>query len=232
MSREKKVHNYIERDSTPQQEENWKKIQERIQSSEIPVTFANDTVVDSNRGGVVTLSRRKKIVISFASCVLIGLAILLTCLLLLGNQSKVRYRTAEDYIAEETSITLKEYSAAKNNEILYLDWYSETELCEDRLYRLKDTDEIICIRESILDMDTGYIVNIGVTDNLTEIDFFDSYKTICVTERVIEDVKIKLGNSDFCVYAKFETKGYQYYLEVSDTIDSDIIIGYIEQLLA
>ena len=67
MSREKKVHNYIERDSTPQQEENWKQIQARIQSSEMPVTFANDTEVNSNRGGVVTLSRRKKIVISFAS---------------------------------------------------------------------------------------------------------------------------------------------------------------------
>lgn len=232
MSREKKVHNYIERDSTPQQEENWKQIQARFQSSEIPVNFTTDTEVDSNCGGVVTLSRRKKIVISFASCVLIGLAILMTCLLVLGNQPKVRYRTAKDYITEETNITLKDYSATKKNEILYLDWYSETELCEDRLYRLKNTDEIICFRESILDMNTGYVFNIGVTDNLTEIDLFDSYKTICVTERVIEDVKIMLGNSDFCVYAKFETKGYQYYLEVSDTTDSDIIIGYIEQLLA
>ena len=156
----------------------------------------------------------------------------MTCLLVLGNQPKVRYRTAKDYITEETNITLKDYSATKKNEILYLDWYSETELCEDRLYRLKNTDEIICFRESILDMNTGYVFNIGVTDNLTEIDLFDSYKTICVTERVIEDVKIMLGNSDFCVYAKFETKGYQYYLEVSDTTDSDIIIGYIEQLLA
>ena len=232
MSREKKVHKYIERDSTPQQEENWKQIQARFQSSEIPVNFTTDTEVDSNCGGVVTLSRRKKIVISFASCVLIGLAILMTCLLVLGNQPKVRYRTAKDYITEETNITLKDYSATKKNEILYLDWYSETELCEDRLYRLKNTDEIICFRESILDMNTGYVFNIGVTDNLTEIDLFDSYKTICVTERVIEDVKIMLGNSDFCVYAKFETKGYQYYLEVSDTTDSDIIIGYIEQLLA
>ncbi|MCI9010702.1 MAG: hypothetical protein HFE27_05985 [Clostridia bacterium] len=232
MSREKKVHNYIERDSTPQQEENWKQIQARIQSSEMPVTFANDTEVNSNRGGVVTLSRRKKIVISFASCVLIGLAILMTCLLVLGNQPKVRYRTAKDYITEETNITLKDYSATKKNEILYLDWYSETELCEDRLYRLKNTDEIICFRESILDMNTGYIVNIGVTDNLTEIDLFNTHKTVCVNEVLIDDINVYLGNDGFNDYAKFETKGYQYYLEVSDTTDSDIIIGYIEQLLA
>lgn len=232
MSREKKVHNYIERDSTTQQEENWKQIQARIQSSEIPVNFANDTEVDSNRGGILTLSRRKKIVIAITAFFLFAATVLLTCLLILDNKPNTRYCTVVDYTTKTSDTTIKVFSKQNDLELLYFNWYDETEFCKDIIFELKDNKEIISISESMLDMNTGYFVTLGFTDNRTEIDFYNTHKTVCVNEVLVGDINVYLGNDGFNDYAKFETKGYQYYLEVSDTTDSDIIIGYIEQLLA
>ena len=232
MSREKKVHNYIERVSTPQQEENWKQIQARVQSSEIPVNFTTDTEVDSNRGDVVTLSRRKKIVISFATFFLLAATVLLTCLLLLDNKSNTRYCTVEDYTSELSNLTIKEYAQLNNKYILYFDWYNITENSSNIVFELIESKEIISISETMMDMETGYSVTLSFTDNKTEIDFFAIYDTVCISDANINNVNVKWGVGTFRSYVKFEYQGYKYYLEVDDTLEQDFLLNYVEQLLA
>ena len=115
--------------------------------------------------------------------------------------------------------------------MLYFDWYAETDYLKNHIWQLKDTQEIICIREEIVDINTGCIVNISVVEADIEIDALGS------DEQTDRQAEIKGVNVDWRytvnkASANFEYEGYKYYLRVKEPFEENYILTLVEELLS
>ena len=64
-----------------------------------------------------------------------------------NDDNKGRYFTSQSYEIVATQSTLKEYAQEIGKDLLYFDWYAETDHFKDRAWRLNDTQELICFQE-------------------------------------------------------------------------------------
>ncbi len=126
---------------------------------------------------------------------------------------------------------MKEYSIQNNNEILFFDWYLDTDFHESIITELIETKEIICLEETMTDMETGYNVTLKVTDTSTYIDFLDAYEELFVNEQYVSEIRVEWGGSTFNAYARFEYNNYRYYLEIPNALEPSVTLEYVEQLL-
>ncbi len=228
MSIESEFHSLIEQQDSEGKRKVWDKINGNIGAE---TNFIDDAVQVSNNALSIN---PKKIYIS-AYCVLAALAVVALILILTskpGNPAgDVRFCSAADYSVNETTQTLKDYSQETNKDLLYFDWYEETEYLNDKVVRLNSDNEIICFMEEISDIESGYLIRIDVTDNLTVLDFLENFESSCPNSHTIDDIEIIWGVSEFGANAKFEYKSHIYYLSISDVIEEDYFIYLIEQLI-
>ena len=130
----------------------------------------------------------------------------------------------------EVQYTLKEYAQEIGESLLYFDWYEETEGLKDYAWQLKDTQEIICYNEEIIDINTGCMVYLFVIQaNTTIEDFFGDEETDRKSQ--IDGVEIDWKKDLFTAYANFAYEDYKYYVRVDDPIDENHILDLVEELL-
>ena len=142
-----------------------------------------------------------------------------------------RYCTQAEYTADETTMTLKEYSLENDGKILYFDWYENLDNLESFSYSLNSTKEVIAFREELLHSDTGFFITLYVTDNHTELEELDNFKNTCLETTNVKNVEIKYAYGKSGGYSMWEYNGYRYYMESYDVPTLEYTLGLIEELL-
>lgn len=243
MSRESKFHKLIEKQNTEEKEAFWKKLESRLESErDIDNVECGGEVLVMSKNRTNTTRRNLLIVVSVFMA--LALAICLTFCIVkpfdktAGEDSKneiekpddKRYCTVNDYSTEISKITIKQYAADKNLELLYFDYYEQSEYYADTQYVLSETQEVICLQEEMYDMNYAHI-NLYVTDDKTELDVLKSFENHYGSMTEINSVKISYGDNDGTSYAKFTFKKHVYYINVQDAPEDGYILGLLETLL-
>lgn len=228
MSKERKFHELIEQQNREEKDAVWAKLQQKEteRRQEKPVSALPKARSFSWRKWV-------PIVASSLVAVVIG-AFSIWGFLSLKNadneDNKGRYFTGQSYETVEVQYTLKEYAQEIGKSLLYFDWYAEAEGLKNYAWRLKDTQEVICFQEEIIDINTGCLIYMFVRESNTEIEDFSADEE---TDRKseINGVQVDWRYSKFKANAKFIYEDYAYYLRVDEPIDENYILGLVEELL-
>lgn len=235
MSLENDFHKLIESQNKQGKEELWKKIECNLQEEE-PVNVENE-------GEVLVLSKNHRFfntrnIIIFFSVLLVfvvGLILIFNFCLVKKPDGEIekpddrRYCSINDYDSNEVNITVKQYATENNLQLLYFD-YELMLFTSDLHYKLKDTGEIVCLQEDLIDSQGAYIVYY-ITDNKTDIDVVHSFAGLSDQETAIQSTKIKYGFMASESYANFEYQGYCYYLKITDAPSDGYILELVETLL-
>ena len=161
MSRASKFHKLIEEQNPEEKKALWKRLESRIESER---EFDN---IESE-GEVLVMSRsrtdttRRNILIIVAAFMAVVLALCVTLFVVKpfnsnsaedgDNKNEIekpddkRYCTVNDYSTEISKITIKQYAADNNLELLYFDYYEQSEYYADTQYVLSETQEVICLQ--------------------------------------------------------------------------------------
>lgn len=227
MSKEKKFHALIEQQNREKKVKAWNAISDKINEG-------NDVEAVHNHGAAVAAMKKRTLIPLSAVAAILFMAICLTLIFLLPGNKKLKYRfcNSDDYSFVSTEETLREYSLRTGKPLLFFDWYDMTVSCFSDVVELDATKEIICFRETMLDMNRFLFVTLYVTDNRTEIDFLESYKSKCDSTFLLNNITVEWGKGNSIGYAKFEYEGFRYYLEIQADSTGELISNYVAELLS
>lgn len=225
---EKDFHNLIEQGNDGKKKKSLQVVQSRIEQDIV----IENTNVGSNSAALL---RSKKYIIPITSAfVLIIALILFLSLYDWGRKDNLfRFYSREDYSLVETDITLKEYSQQNTLDLLYFDWYADTEFCSDVIYKTNQSEEVICFREKIVDNDFENIIILYVVEKDVQIDFLTIYETACTSEYVSDTgVSLLWGGDATNVFATFILGDFRYYLQIDNIVgETEEILMYAETLI-
>ena len=227
MSKERKFHEFIEQQNREEKDAVWAKLQQKEaeREQEKPAPVLPQPRSFSWRKWTPILAS------SFAAVVIGGFAMWGFLSLKEGNNdNKGRYFTGQSYETVEVQYTLKDYAQEIGESLLYFDWYEETEYLKNYALQLKDTQEIICYNEEIIDINTGCKVYLFVIQADITIENF-SVEEETDRNSEIKQVQIDWSYSRFNAYANFEYEDYKYYLSIDEPMDENHILDLVEELL-
>lgn len=224
MSKERKFHELIEQQNREEKDAVWAKIQQKEAERGVSINPPSRS-----------FSWRKWMPIAASSLAVVVIGVFATWgFLSLNNgpseDNKGRYFDTQSYEIVNTQRTLKDYAQAIGKNLLYFDWYAEIDGLEDYVWQLKDSQEIICFQEEIIDINTGCKVEIFVTEADIEIEDF-SFDEESSKESEVNGVKTNWRYTRFSAFANFEYEDYTYYLRVKEPLDENYILGLVEELL-
>ena len=226
MSREREFHEWIEQQNREEKDAVWAKIQrkeaERAQKDATPLPKAR------------SFSWKKWAPIAASSLAVLVVGVFATWGFLSlkeDDDNKGRYFTGQSYEPVEAQYTLKEYAQGIGENLLYFDWYEETEDLKDYAWQLTDTQEVICFQEEMIDINTGCRIYMYVMESNITIEGF-SVEEETDRKSEINGIQIDWRYSRFNAYAHFIYDDYKYYLRVDEPIDENYILDLIETLLA
>ena len=218
--REKDVHKLIEEQNPEAKQRIWEKVRTELNLGDLqygPATKAT-----------AKMQPWKWSVIAVALICVITLSIVLP-LTLQGGGS--RFCDIEQYTREPLGQTLKEYFAANNKNLLYVDWYGNAEdVVTDYAYIKGNKSDIVYLQEFIVNGETGENITLTITDNKTRVDVLELY-FICPQEKNVQGIVVNFGADSRTTRAKFEYKGYVYYLETTVRNGQELITNVIEDML-
>lgn len=152
--------------------------------------------------------------------------------LTLGGE-KVRYCTATQYVVKDLGQTLKDYSAAHDNNLLYVDWYDVAEDSTAEYGHITDNEnDIVFFKEWFINGETGEELTLSSTDNKTRVDIFNTF----YEDSGNADTNIK-GNimhwrvSEMRTLATFQYNKNIYYLELNVGNAQERLTEIIEGML-
>lgn len=230
MSKEKDFHKLIRQQNVDEKESAWNRIEQ--QNEEVVIELG--TVLGKKR-----FFSKKNIILICSAIFFLILAVTIIIITLPNNQGNdvgdgtgngtiddKRYCEFSDYYVVESELSIEQYSDANNLQILYFKDYAECEYYTDYVYKLKSSDEIICLNEELMNQD-GYIISQHVTDSKTEIDFLNIYTNICTNTTTINSIEVKWGTSTGSAYARFAYKNFKYFLKIDELTE----INYLTELI-
>lgn len=228
MSKERKFHKLIEQQNRKEKDAVWARLQQKEaeREQEKPVSALPKARSFSWRKWV-------PIVASSLVAVVIGAFATWEFLSLKNNgneDNKGRYFNSQSYEIVDTQLTIKDYSLEMGKSLLYFDWYEETDFCKDKVWQLKDTQEIICFEEEIIDINTGCLVNMFVIQADIEIENL-SFVEDTDKKSELQGVEVDWRYTKFRAYATFEYEDYAYYVRVEEPMDENHILALVEELL-
>ena len=227
MSKERKFHELIEQQNREEKDAVWAKIQQK--EAEMGI----NTVSVTPKARSFSWRKWAPIVASSLVAVVIGAFAAWKFLSLQneGNEdNKGRYFTNQSYEIVDTQRTIKDYVQETGKNLLYFDWYEETDFFKDKVWQLKDTQEIICFEEEIVDINTGCMVYVFVIQADIEIEDF-SFAEETDSKNEIKGIQIDWQYLRFRAYANFEYEDYAYYVRVEEPMDENHILALVEELL-
>ena len=225
MSKEDKIHEWIESQNSERKQRHLEKLQTELGiQTEIPQPKLRKRFFTRKLVAICS---------SAAVTIVITLSLVLYFTVFHPNPTpteKSRYCTQEDYTVSKTTMTLKEYGEQEEKNLLYFDWYDSADEIVSSIYALNDTAEIIAFEEEIVNGNTGNIARLGVTDNHTEIEEFTPYKNNCKRQTKIDTVTVfwEYNRSDGQMYWEYE--GYKYYLTIMGPSTSDEAFALVAEL--
>ena len=222
MSRERKFHELIEEQNREEKDAVWAKIQQKDEP--IPV---------SSKSRSFSWGKWTPILASSLAAVVIGVFAtwgFLSWQNKPNDDNKGRYFNSQSYEKVNTQRTLKDYAQEVGKNLLYFNWYEETDYLKNQVWEVKETQEIICYSEEIIDINTGCAIYIFVMEADTEIEgFLADEETDQKSE--VDGVEIDWYYSKYKSNANFVYEDYKYYLRVDDPIDENYILDLVAELL-
>lgn len=185
--------------------------------------------------------KRKKIlsrVFSFATAFVLIVTLAIVLPIVLHNDSGeevIRYSDLGVLKSERLNCTLIEYYGehypSGTQMPLCLDRY---EYAEDiftwRYYEEGKQSETVYLYESFMDIDVGYFIQLSVMRNNIIIDAFDEKLSVNESTQ-IDNIQILYRLEKEHNIAKFEYKGYKYYLELDDEVEKDFLMSLISSMI-
>ncbi len=221
MSIERDFEKLVIEHNPEQKKASWQKIQKMLEEDE------QETVADIEFGNTLAKSffsnRRNIIIIVSSALVLLTAAILMLVFLLPEPLPPKRYCAMGDYYIVSSDISIKEYS--EQNE-LSLFYFEDSEYAVYEHYKLKDDDEIICLKEELSDEDGNYI-SYYITDKNTEIDILTNYSNLCINKINVKTVDVNWVVHMNTTLITFNQGDWNYYINIDNIVEQD----YVENLL-
>lgn len=221
MSIERDFEKLVIKQNPEQKKASWQKIQKMLEEDE------QETVADIEFGNTLAKgffsNRRNIIIIVSSALVLLTAAILMLVFLLPEPLPPKRYCAMGDYYIVSSNVSIKEYSEQNDLSLFY---FEDSEYAVYEHYKLKDDDEIICLKEEIADEDGNYI-SYYITDDNTDIDILTNYNEACIYLLEINDIEVKWGYHMNNSLVFFTYNNWNYYLSIENIVEQD----YVENLL-
>ena len=179
-----------------------------------------------------TKKRRKKIltgILSVATAIIVVLAIVLP-IVLQPQDDEIRYSDTDVLIPDALGCNLKEYYLSHNLSLLYLDWYENAgDLHTFRYYEEGKENDTVYFNEKFTDNNTRYTIILSVMKRNVVVERLDS-KAVEYKITNIGDTKISYVLTKKSSIAKFEYKGYKYYLEIDAGVTFEFLVQTIESM--
>ena len=241
MSKERKFHQLIEQ----QNREEKDRVLAKLQQKEAERLATQKQTEETKFSQIPVLPKatpfpwRKWAAVAASSLAVIFLGVFATVNFFpfesnIDNSSSVqgdRYFTVLSYETVETQTTLKEYSQENGKDWLYFDWYDETDYLKNNVWQLKDTQEVICFKEEMVDINTGCMVHLFVIEATTRLESFSLDESTNL-EANIQGTEIDWSITEDKAYANFVYDGYRYYLRIQDPMDENYVLSLVEELLS
>lgn len=178
-------------------------------------------------------SSKKKTVKWTVIATVILCAVTLSIVLPLALQGDgVRYCNEGSYVVESLGQTVKEYTAAHGNKLLYVDWYDISDETETKCGRLiKNRDDIIFFEERFVNSETGESLKLSITDNKTKVDKYERFNLYC-EDFMVDNIKVSWKNaSTRSTIAIFEYNKNVYYLQIDEADATERLAEIIREML-
>lgn len=213
-------------------EEIYQQIEEYSEEASAFYERSHEQVETSIVKHAQTKKRRKKFftgILSVATVIIVTLAVVLP-IVIQPQEREIRYNNLDELVQEALDCNLKEYCLTHNQKLLYLDWYEYAEDLEtSRYYEEGKESETVYLYETFFDGNIGYSVEISIMKRNIVVesldDRFEAYQTMNINNCQITYTL----NRDWSL-AKFEYKGYKYYLKINDSIQLDFLVETIESM--
>lgn len=225
MSIERDFEKLVIKQNPEQKKASWQKIQKMLEEDE------QETVADIEFGNTLAKgffsNRRNIIIIVSSALVLLTAAILMLVYLLPEPLPFKRYCAMGDYHIVSAEISIEDYSNKNDLSLLY---FENVEFAITEHFKLNETDEVICLKEEIMDS-SGYYLTYYITDNNTEIDVFSEYSNICVNSIVVNSVNIEWGYYVSSTRVFFNYGNWNYYIDIQSIVDETSVENLLKTLI-
>ncbi len=222
MSKEQDFHKLIIEQNLEEKDSLWRKIE---QQQDEEVIELGEVLGKNHR-----LSPKIILIASSFICFLAIITIILICTMTKKQKDTFRYCVSDDYYLIDAESSIEQYAIDNGKDLLFFYWYNESEYYIDQQYKLKDTDEVICLREELIDEKGNYIVQ-NVTDVNIKLDFLDSYQN-CKERAIIKSYEVYWSSdSSTGEKAYFVYNNHIYYLSIEAVNDMGYILSLVEELI-
>lgn len=167
-------------------------------------------------------------IVSCLACILIP-SILLTRKT--NTNDDTYYCYSSEYAIFFTDNTLKEISIETDKKILYFDWYDIGSECVTSIYTLNETNETICINESIFNLETEDYIDLYVSPSKYVLDIYEKIIVGCVGTTTICGLKVNYCIDEENAFGIFTYNSYTYYLTLMYNTDTQRLFSLIDELL-
>lgn len=194
---------------------------------------------DDDNSGKTEISVKKPFYKTYRFFAGISTAFVAVCLVIVLpivlNNNKLpseRYCNANDCYEIRIDYTLNEYGERNNVPYLYVDWYEIADDVQTKLYVNKENqDELIYVRETLVNGETGSVAVLSITDLYTKVDILDSFWDECDNTNNINGINIHWHSRNLKSKAYFEYGNYRYFVELSYPLEEDSILELIEGMI-
>lgn len=197
------IHKLIEQQNPEEKERLWQRIKAELDLPDSPPAPAPVAAKPK-------VWRRWTAIAAALVCV-ITLSIVLP--LTLGGE-KERYCDFEHYTTASLEQNLGDYFSSNNKDLLSVDWYDIAEEVKTEYGHInEDPNDVVFFKETIVNIETGEILMLYITDNRTRVDVLEIYHTDNNTTSVC-NVSVKYSSDDLYTRAMFEYNKNVYYLNI------------------
>ncbi len=176
--------------------------------------------------------KSRVLILASAACLcIVCVAIMLPFLLKskTDNTPRDRYCEQKDYVMVSSDKTIKEYAIFANKQMLYIDWYALAEDITTNLYvSVNDPNDMIFIKETLVNGETGDTVSLFITDIYTKVDTLAWFEDACINTYDTHNITVQWAYGKQSSSAMFSYKDFRYYIELRDPIDENAIKEIIE----
>lgn len=196
--------------------------------------FQSKHNLESNTG-VVKYNKKRICIASVAATAVIAIFLIIAIPLLINNfnRYKKRYCTTNDCVAIDLNSTVKDYATEVGKDFLYIDWYDIADEVQTKLYVNKnDSNDIVFIQETIINGESGDVVNYYIVDEFTDVDALIFYEENCDRTTTINNISINWYYNNRRSVAVFKYEGYKYYIELKDPMAEEDVLKIVEEMTA
>lgn len=214
------IHKLIEQQNPEEKERLWQRIKAELDLPDSPPTPAPVAAKPK-------VWKRWTAIAAALVCV-ITLSIVLP--LTLGGENE-RYCDFEHYTTASLEQNLGDYFSSNNKDLLSVDWYDIAEEVKTEYGHInEDPNDVVFFKETIVNIETGEILMLYITDNRTRVDVLEIYHTDNNTTSV-RNVSVKYSSDGLYTRAMFEYNKNVYYLNIDVGNAQERLTEIIESML-